>query len=108
MFLFLLSDDATFNFVVISSDSKGGVATSDDEDVAEDMVDKSCVVSDDSDDCVENGVEITVCVLSKAVDGTVAVSPSTGHVGRLMGCCGDIVRADAPQERVTSPVGFLP
>lgn len=105
--LFLLSD-APFNFVEISLDSKGGVATSDDEDVAEDMLDKSCVVSDDSDDCVENGVEITVCVLSKAVDGTVAVSPSTGHDGRLTVCCGDIVTADSPQESVTFPVGFFP
>lgn len=38
----------------------------------------------------------------------VVVSPSTGHVGRLLGFCDDTVSADAPQESVTTPVRFVP
>lgn len=51
---------------------------------------------------VESSVDIP------AVGRFVVVSPCTGHVGRLLGFCEDTDCADAPQERVTSPVGFDP
>lgn len=63
---------------------------------------------DESDDIALSVVESSVCVLGPAVGIFVVVPPSTGHVGRLLGFCDDTVSADAPQERVTSPVGFVP
>lgn len=63
---------------------------------------------DESDDTALSVVESSVCVLGPAVGIFVVLPPFTGHVGRLLGFCDDIVSVDAPQERVTSPVGFVP
>lgn len=96
--------------VVMSVDNNDVVLTSDIVDESDDMVVNSFCVDDDTFD---ESVVGTVSVVGSSVDipavgRFVVVSPSTGHVGRLLGFCDDIVSADAPQESVTSPVGFVP
>lgn len=97
------------NSVVISVENKDVVLTSDVVDESDDVVNSSCVDEDKFDDSVVRAVSVVESPVDVPVVGRfVVVVPSTGHVGRLLGFCDDTVSADAPQERVTSPVGFIP
>lgn len=99
----------TLTSVVISVENKDVVLTSDVVGVSDDVVNSSCVDEDRFDESVVREVSVVESSVDKpAVGRFVVVSPSTGHVGRLLGFCDDTVSADVPQERVTSPVGFVP
>ena len=50
-------------------------------------------------------VDVWVDVVGMSV---VVVSPSTGHVGKLLTSTDGTVRAEAPQDKVMSPVGLDP
>lgn len=76
--------------------------------VAEFIVEMVRESVDESDDIALSVVESSICALGSMVGRFVVVPPSTGHVVRLLGFCDGIVSADAPQERITSPEGFVP
>lgn len=83
--------------------------TSDVVGVSDDVVNSSCVDEDRFDESFVREVSVVESSVDiPAVGRFVVVSPSNGHVGRLLGFCDDTVSADVPQERVTSPVGFVP
>lgn len=108
--IFFSLSTVTLICVVMSVDNNDVVLTSDVVDESDDVVvNSSCVDDDTFDESVVREVSVvgsSVDIL--AVGIFVVVPPSIGHVGRLLGFCDDTVSADAPQESVTSPVGFVP
>lgn len=94
----------------MSVENNDVVLTSDIVDESDDMVVNSFCVDDDTfDESVVREVSVVGSSVDiPAVGRFVVLPPSIGHVCRLLGFCDDTVSAEAPQERVTSPVGFVP